>query len=71
MRPDGSAGIFEVNARFGGGYPLAHEAGAHFTQWLLEEVAGLPSTASARWEEGGLLLRYDAAFFVRDARPPS
>ena len=71
VRPDGSAGIFEVNARFGGGYPLAHEAGAHFTQWLLEEVAGLPSTASASWEEGVLMLRYDAAFFVRDARPPS
>jgi carbamoyl-phosphate synthase large subunit len=36
----GAAGpprIFEINARFGGGYPLAHRAGARFAQWLLEE----------------------------------
>ena len=36
VRDDGSAAIFEINARFGGGYPLAHRAGAPFTQWLLE-----------------------------------
>jgi carbamoyl-phosphate synthase large subunit len=69
VRADGSVGIFEVNARFGGGYPLAHEAGAHFAQWLLEEAAGLPSTATSAWEEGVLMLRYDAAFFVREPRP--
>ncbi len=69
VRADGSVGIFEVNARFGGGYPLTHDAGAHFTQWLLEEAAGLPSTANSTWEEGVLMLRYDAAFFVRDSRP--
>lgn len=69
VRGDGSIGIFEVNARFGGGYPLAHEAGAPFTQWILEEVAGLPSTATSAWEEGVLMLRYDAAFFVRPPRP--
>ncbi len=69
VRADGSAGIFELNARFGGGYPLAHEAGARFTQWLLEEAAGLPSSATAAWEEGVLMLRYDAATFVRDPRP--
>src|SRR6185503_7690674 len=27
--------VFEINARFGGGYPLAHRAGAKFTKWLL------------------------------------
>jgi carbamoyl-phosphate synthase large subunit len=61
--------VFEVNARFGGGYPLAHEAGAHFTRWLLEESTGLPLTATSVWEEGVLMLRYDAAFFVREPRP--
>jgi len=68
VRADGSACVFEVNARFGGGYPLAHEAGARFAHWLLEEAAGLPSTASDEWEEGVLMLRYDAAFFVREPR---
>jgi carbamoyl-phosphate synthase large subunit len=68
VRADASVCVFEVNARFGGGYPLAHEAGAHFTRWLLEEAAGLPSAANDAWEEGVLMLRYDAAFFVREPR---
>lgn len=56
--------VFEVNARFGGGYPLAHFAGAEYTRWLLEEVAGLPSTAHDGWRSGALMLRYDAATFA-------
>jgi carbamoyl-phosphate synthase large subunit len=62
---DGQPGVFEINARFGGGYPLAHQAGATFTKWLLEETTGLPSSANDRWEEGLTMLRYDAAFFRR------
>ena len=55
--------VFEINARFGGGYPLAHYAGAEYARWLLEEVSGLPSTAHDRWRSGALMLRYDAATF--------
>jgi carbamoyl-phosphate synthase large subunit len=62
---DGQARIFEINARFGGGYPLAHQAGTTFTKWLLEETAGLPWSANDRWEEGVTMLRYDAAIFRR------
>ena len=57
--------VFEINARFGGGYPLAHQAGATFTRWLLEEIAGLPSSAHDQWEDGLTMLRYDAALFHR------
>lgn len=56
--------VFEVNARFGGGYPLAHFAGAEYTRWLLEELVGLPSTAHDGWRSGALMLRYDAAVFA-------
>ena len=56
--------VFEINARFGGGYPLAHFAGAEYTRWLLEEVVGLPSTAHDGWRSGALMLRYDAATFA-------
>ena len=57
--------VFEINARFGGGYPLADAAGARFTKWILEEHAGLPSTASNEsWRDNLTMLRYDAALFV-------
>lgn len=59
--------VFEINARFGGGYPLAHAAGARFSQWLLEEAAGLPSQPRDDWENGLTMLRYDAAVFTRTA----
>ncbi len=55
--------IIELNARFGGGYPLADRAGAVFAQWLLEEVAGLPVSANDDWRDGVLMLRYDSAVF--------
>jgi carbamoyl-phosphate synthase large subunit len=57
------AKVFEINARFGGGYPLAHNAGATFTQWLIEETFGLALTANANWRDGVVMIRYDAAVF--------
>lgn len=62
--------VIEINARFGGGFPLAHAAGAPFTRWLVEEAAGLPSSAGDRWREGVTMLRYDAALFGQ-AEPAS
>lgn len=66
VRKSGSYAIFEINARFGGGYPLAHRAGARFSRWLLEEVSELESTAENKWEEGVLMLRYDSALFINE-----
>ena len=61
---DGQFRLFEINARFGGGYPLAHQAGATFARWLLEEHAGLPCTAHNDWRDGVTMLRYDATVFI-------
>jgi carbamoyl-phosphate synthase large subunit len=61
---NGQPSIFEINARFGGGYPLAHQAGAQFARWMLEERLGLPRTANDDWQEGVLMLRFDDAVFV-------
>lgn len=55
--------IIEINARFGGGYPLADKAGATFAEWLLAEACGLPAPYHDDWREGVLMLRYDAAVF--------
>lgn len=61
---DGQFRMFEINARFGGGYPLAHRAGAPFTRWMIEEALGLPTSASDRWTSGVMMLRHDTSFFV-------
>ncbi|AUW57381.1 hypothetical protein C1T17_03970 [Sphingobium sp. SCG-1] len=64
MAADGTPSMFEINARFGGGYPLAHKAGAPFAQWMLEEWLDLPRTAADQWRTDVLMLRFDDALFV-------
>lgn len=66
LTPAGKFAVFEINARFGGGFPLAHRAGAFFSRWLLEESAGLPSTVGKTWKEGVTMLRYDSAVFLNE-----
>jgi len=56
--------VIEVNARFGGGFPLANRAGAKFPRWMLESVLERQSTATSKWEDGLLMLRYDSAAFI-------
>ena len=65
LSPDNDFRITEINARFGGGYPLAHQAGADFARWLLEELLSLPSSAEFdAWQDGLAMLRYDTAVFL-------
>lgn len=59
----GRAAVFEINARFGGGYPLAHQAGARFARWLLEQAMGLEPSCHNDWQDGVTMLRYDAALY--------
>ncbi len=56
--------VIEINARFGGGYPLAHQAGAQFANWLIEEAVGAPLSAHDEWRDGVTMLRYDDAVFT-------
>jgi carbamoyl-phosphate synthase large subunit len=61
----GELRLIEINPRFGGGYPLTHRAGAPLARWLLEEVAGVPSTVTNQeWRAGVVMLRFDDAVFV-------
>ncbi|MBO9517214.1 MAG: ATP-grasp domain-containing protein [Porphyrobacter sp.] len=61
--PDKGPRVFEINARFGGGYPLADHAGARFAESLLAGLLGRPECASNEWREDVTMLRYDAAVF--------
>jgi carbamoyl-phosphate synthase large subunit len=57
--------IIELNARFGGGYPLAHQAGAPFTHWLIEETLGRrPEVALDSWKDQLMMVRYDQELFL-------
>jgi len=58
----------EINARFGGGYPLADAAGATFPRWSLQEyLLGDAVPFFDRWESDLLMLRYDAKVLVHAA----
>jgi carbamoyl-phosphate synthase large subunit len=60
--------IIETNARFGGGYPLAHHAGACMTRWLIEESIGREASGPFdAWYDGLTMLRYDDAVYIPKA----
>lgn len=61
MPDDAASSVFEINGRFGGGYPLAHHAGAHFTEWILREYLNLPLPERVDWKPGLKMLRYDSS----------
>lgn len=63
VAPSGEIAVFEINGRFGGGFPLAHRAGARMAQWLLEEASDRSLSAHNDWRAGVTMLRYDAAVF--------
>jgi len=68
LDPDsGRVAIIEVNPRFGGGYPLAWEAGARYAEWLMRDLLELPIDAAPMgWRDGLVMLRYDAAVFFEE-----
>lgn len=57
----------EINARFGGGFPLTHEAGARFPEWMIREYL-LDEQVSYfdDWEDQLTMLRYDEHVLVRN-----
>jgi carbamoyl-phosphate synthase large subunit len=61
---DGQVKFFDVNPRFGGGVPLAIQAGADFPRWVIEEHLGRKVTIDpAAWQDGLVMMRYDAEVF--------
>lgn len=65
---DGRPYVFEINGRFGGGAPLAMEAGAPLDRWLIQLALERPlDPPDARnWQRDLLMLRHDRSIFVGD-----
>ena len=65
-RNTGDLYLIEINARFGGGFPLSLAAGADYPAWLYAEwVLGQSVATFSGWEVGLTMLRYDAEVLVR------
>ncbi len=64
LTPDGPW-LSEVNARFGGGFPLAHAAGARYPEWIVHLTQGerLPAALGA-YTPGLYLTRYHTDLIV-------
>jgi len=57
--------VIEINARFGGGYPLTWRAGGRQGEWLVRETLGLPiPPVDPPVRFGLLMLRWDEEVFV-------
>jgi carbamoyl-phosphate synthase large subunit len=64
LAPDGAIRVTEINARFGGGYPLTHQAGARFTDWIVEGFLNVPVSGCKDWTDNLTMLRFDREIFL-------
>ena len=58
--------FIEINARFGGGYPMSHLSGADFPSKILQEyLLGLEIDFEKEWEEGMVFVRHDTTTCIK------
>jgi carbamoyl-phosphate synthase large subunit len=61
--------LSEVNARFGGGFPLGLAAGGNYAELLLDMIDGVPVPSRLGMYEAGLFMtRYHVEHFTRSPR---
>jgi carbamoyl-phosphate synthase large subunit len=57
--------VIEINARYGGGFPLSWRSGARTTRWALQFGLGAePRPQELPWREGVRMLRFDESVFI-------
>jgi carbamoyl-phosphate synthase large subunit len=57
--------VIEINARYGGGFPLSWRSGARTTRWALQFGSGVdPCPQELPWREGVRMLRFDESVFI-------
>ena len=63
----GEVRVFEINGRFGGGYPITDRAGGTFARWILQRMWNREPDYHDQWRGGVRMLRYDAAIFTEES----
>jgi len=54
----------EINARFGGGYPLSHQAGADYPSWIIQEyLLNQQIPQFDNWKADLLMMRHDTEVY--------
>ena len=57
--------IVDVNPRFGGGYTLAHQAGANFIKMIMNNSRGIPNEPEfQKYQENKILMKFTSAVFI-------
>lgn len=64
FRTDERIVFIEINARFGGGYPLSPNAGANFAEYLIKDYLNETLTYNEEWKDNTIMLRYDAEVII-------
>lgn len=60
FKVDGEYFISEVNPRFGGGYPLAHESGVNVPRMIINNIKGIQNeSVVGNYNEGTYMLKYN------------
>jgi carbamoyl-phosphate synthase large subunit len=60
----GEVFVVELNARFGGGDPLAWRAGANMPAWAISEAMGTATGGRKNWTKDLTMLRFDDAVYL-------
>lgn len=63
FKTDSGYVISEINPRFGGGYPHAHEVGQNFPKNIINNLQGIANKPQiGNYSEGSMLIKYDEIF---------
>ena len=56
----------EINARFGGGFPLTYASGANYVKWIIDEyIFNKEIKFYDKWKNKLLMLRFDQEIFLK------
>ena len=55
----------EINARFGGGYPMSFYSGANYPEMIIKEyLLNIEPVFSEAWKDEMIFLRYDSTMVI-------